>query len=180
MFEVLRISSNTYCDYNSLGFTLFLRKRLDVIIQKLKDGINIFNIDTDVLLFEKEEFFAQQLIPPMDIIAQREHSNMFCFGFMVIKSNPKTIEYFAEIAKIMNKDIKLHDQKVGNEIYKKFNINVGLFSTQDVTSYGLISGGKQWNGEAFEVPKCKAFHANYTVGLRNKNILLAKAKAKNG
>jgi hypothetical protein len=171
--KVLTPKSEKYYNFGTHGFNDFVFSRVESIIGVLRSGEDVFNIDSDVIMFEEYEYFTRK-VGAFDVIFQQEHDGKACTGFFVCRSNPTTISFWEEVRNRMLLNQGKNDEAVANEVLaSRFPIYAGYFNTNDITNYGVISDGKIWNGEEFEVPKgIKGFHANYTVGLENKKKLL--------
>ena len=176
MFKILTLTSKEYHNFGTQGFNEFVTVRTHALVEELRKGNTVFQIDSDIVLFKDHQYFVDKL-GYFDMICQKEHDGTICTGFFVCKSNILTIEFWTRVYEELLKGSR-QDEQVANEVIKEFpHMNVGFFDVKDITSYGIISEGKIWNGEDFEIPKeMAAFHANYTVGLDNKKLLLDKVK----
>jgi len=124
--------------------------------------------DSDVLLLEDPQWFADQ-IGDNDFVFQSDKGTA-CMGFFVVKVNDKTKAVIQESINAMQ-DNSMNYQEVFNIVSKRHNLKTAFFDNKDVWNYGVI--GDLWTGQDFEIPKgLKAFHANYTIGIPNKVVLL--------
>jgi len=124
--------------------------------------------DSDVLLLEDTQWFADQ-IGDNDFVFQSDKGTA-CMGFFVVKVNDKTKAVIQESINAMQDNTKNY-QEVFNIVARGHNLKTCFFDNKDVWNYGVI--GDLWTGQDFEIPKgLKAFHANYTIGIPNKVILL--------
>jgi len=177
--SILTVTTTDYHPFGTPEFNLHTLRRTKHLLDELKAGKTVFQLDSDVILFKDYQYFIDQL-GELDMICQREHDNTPCGGFFVCRPNPTTIAFWEEVIEKMEElECKIDDQTAMRMLLQAdFPISLGFFDPMDVTSYGLISGGgKLWEGQDFDIPKgIGAFHANYTMGLENKAKLLAKAK----
>lgn len=152
-------------DYNSEEYKqiCFNKARAILHILELHEGETLMYIDNDVLLFEKPEYFINQL-GDHDFIAQQEPNGTACCGFMVMKNNETVKDVWRTTIDMGG----ANDQIAFNKVPKD------IIFFEDVKGYGNISGGKIYNGEDFEVPKCSAFHANYAIGKEDKLKIMKK------
>jgi hypothetical protein len=135
-------------------------------MNSMQDGEILLYCDSDVLLLEDTQWFADQ-IGDNDFVIQSDKGT-YCMGFFVVKVSDKTKKVIRDTIEAM-KDNSKNYQEVFNVVAK--DLKIELFKESDVWNYGVI--GNMWTGQDFEIPKgLKAFHANYTVGIPNKVILL--------
>jgi hypothetical protein len=150
-----------------------LRKDLEIrskIMRSFEDGTIIFFCDSDVLINAPMEWFEEQL-KDNDAIFQSD-SGTCCLGLFVLRTSPKMTELFEKMEGMI--DAGNCDQDIFNAIKGDFPLKIALFDTRDVWNYGVI--GRRWEGQVFEFPPTlKAFHANYTIGVKNKVKLLTAA-----
>ena len=98
-----------------------------------------------------------------------------CLGFFVCRVSPKIVKLFKDIYEHTTGETNC--QIAINQVITP-DIKYSFFEPSDIIGYGLISNDHLWNGEEFEIPECKAFHANYTIGIPNKLLLMQKALCK--
>lgn len=177
MYKVLTITSEQYHPYGTPEFREFMKVRTNKMLDELKEGQDVFVIDSDVVLFKPYSHFVEK-IGDNDMIGQVEYNGDLCTGFFVCKSNEKTIDFWTTVIKNMEQG-ETEEYRANELIRKGHDVKLNYFPLEDVLGYSMISQGKIWNGEEFLMPKCNAFHANYTVGMENKNILLEKARKSN-
>ena len=135
----------------------------------MADGDVLLYCDSDVLLLEEPQWFADQ-IGDNDFVIQSDKGT-YCMGFFVVKVSDKTKSVIKEAINTMQDNTRNY-QEVFNVVAR--DLKIELFKESDVWNYGVI--GDLWNGQDFELPKnLKAFHANYTIGIPNKIKLINKA-----
>lgn len=171
-------------DFGTESFNLTCKFKAQTIVDLMKlmrKNEVLFYVDSDVVLFEKPEYFKAILNETKyDLLAQQDVGSGFCMGFFVVRVTPKTIALFEEVARQTTKEE--NDQNVFNRIYgQHWGIRAAYFNNEEVFNYGMVEGGALWNGQEFELPKeIKAFHANFTIGLANKKKLLNYVLKKHG
>jgi hypothetical protein len=140
------------------------------LMNQMADGEVLFYCDSDVLLFVHPQWFADQ-IGDNDFVFQSDKGTAD-MGFFIVKVSDKTKTVIKSAIEAMKDDTRNY-QEVFNVVTKGMNIKTAFFDTKDVWNYGVIGG--MWDGQEFECPKnLKAFHANYTVGIPNKVLLINK------
>jgi len=161
-------------EFNQLGTT----EETDMTkeFKELSEGDILFHIDSDVLVNAPASWFIEQL-GENDIIFQSDQGTC-CLGFWVARVNKRVIDAFELTKKYTG---HVNNQVVFNALLpglKEVGLKVALFNELDVFTYGALRKGV-WNGEIFELPEnIKAFHANYTIGTKNKRRLLEYATEK--
>ncbi len=164
-------------EFNTAAFNRTTRFKAEIIgkyLAGMKDGEFLFYTDSDVWFFNKPDEIMCEVDRIFDMNSQDDLNGVYCAGFMAIKKSQRTLQLWQDIA--IPQPVQANDQHILNVIIGQYGIKSAFFPPRVVTSYGLISGGKQWNGEEFEIQRCMAFHANFTVGIENKLKLMEKAK----
>lgn len=161
-------------EFGTKAFQEITFEKIKIILDTLKQ-MSPYSVllyaDADVLFFKDPDYFIEHL-GSYDIKFQREPNNTACAGFMVMMNSPKIQKMFKEV---LRKKYKCSNDQIALNVYgldEIRDLRWTFFSDLEVFSYGLAKGGKVWNGEEFDISKCYAFHANYTIGLDNKRKLL--------
>jgi len=161
-------------DYMSDGWYEAMINKVDYILESIEEtwGGLFVHSDCDVQFFKpiKEDLISQ--LGDKDFAAQDDGGEMCC-GFFICKSNDRTKKLFENVKKEMNE--KFNDQQATNKIINKYASHKYL----DYKYYSIHrkTNKKQWNKEMninySEIPKeIIAYHANWTVGLKNKIELM--------
>jgi len=161
-------------DYMSSGWYEAMINKVDYILESIEEtwGGLFVHSDCDVQFFKpiKDDLVSQ--LGDKDFAAQDDGGEMCC-GFFICKSNDRTKKLFENVKKEMNE--KFNDQQATNKIINKYASHKFL----DYKYYSIYrkTNKKQWNKEMninySEIPKeIIAYHANWTVGLKNKIELM--------
>jgi len=153
------------------GWTKTTRRKVDMIIQAVKDNwgkIFIYS-DVDIQFFGKTKDIILDLIQDKDIIIQRNNpTGTACSGFFVCKGNEQTLKLW-QMAKEYMKQSGKSDQRalnyaLANSAYIKWDLlPVEFFNGGTLT-------GKLWKpGLKLPIPNnIVIHHANWTIGIKNK------------
>jgi hypothetical protein len=143
-------------------------------MSKLNDGDTIMYVDGDVLLLDKPEWFESQL-GDCDIKFQYETGFGPNFGFFVARISPGVIDLMQQTYDGTNAGT--NSQVAVKNVMATTTLKIGYFDTKDVWNVAVYNGGAVWNpGDEIKWPdSLKAFHANFTIGIPNKILLLNKA-----
>lgn len=160
-------------DFGSADFNSLCNARMQIVLDWLKEGHNVFVCDGDVLWFRPIEE------PPGDnwIIGQHDPDSGICCGVCYYRSCPQTIEIIDLcIREAEGKHQMFNDQVMLNAVLrqlgKRAQLKVSYFD--NVLSWGLVrEDDSLWTGQPINVPNdCHAWHANYTVGIDHKVRML--------
>lgn len=162
-------------NYFEEGWHEMMEKKIDIYLEALESDEGYF-IWSDVDIEFYKPFVRECLkdVQPYDIAFQKgkgpNGEDEYCAGFFICKINDNTKQFFKKI-KEKYKNFG-DDQFAINHNIK--NINAGFLSD------GFMNISEQfrdWNGEDIRMkPNVVMFHANYTVGISNKTMLLIQAK----
>lgn len=164
-----------FSDFGTPEFNSAMRFKAEMIVKHLtnmRDGEILLYSDSDVI-FRAHPYIFVKLSSENDFTAQNDLNDDFCAGFFAAKKSDEMIRLWREISEKVS-EIE-NDQEVLNRIIVKSKLKTAMFGDGDVCSYGIISRGEIWKGQEFKMPRCKAFHANYTVGIENKKRLMKMA-----
>jgi len=161
-------------DFGSKNYNLATKMMMRTIsnnIETMKDGELFMYTDSDIVFNAPFSSFS---CGDDDIRFQRDLGiTCHCLGFIVAKVNSEIKRLFRDLTELTNETTNC--QVVISRIIDNYKIKYSFFPKEEVCSYGLLTDGKIWNGEKFNIPECKAFHANYTIGTDNKLLLMQKA-----
>jgi len=162
--------------FGTKNFNLICKYKAQQIylqMSKMRRNDILFYIDGDIQLFEDVKWFENMFMGHnIDMVAQNDNGGI-CAGFFLAKVTPLMLALWHEVAKETSE--AENDQIVLNRVITKYipQLKVSLLPTNMVAHYGAISNGDLWNGQEFKLPEgCKAFHANFTIGMENKIKLL--------
>lgn len=167
-------------EYNSKGFDLAMMEKVDLIIENIDPNDNdiIIYSDCDVVFFKKIEFEMYD----KDILFQTNYyEGAPCAGFFVARQSDKLLNFFKffreEYRKMMNGQID--DQGALEIVLKREHvpINFGFLTPTQSYNTAFSTKGTLWKGQTIEIPVgISNFHANWTVGTKNKMNLLEIAR----
>lgn len=163
--------TGTYYDH---GWKEAMENKIDAYLTALesKDEFFIWS-DVDIEFYEP---FIEQCIEELgyhDIAFQEGIGSEYCAGFFIARINDNTKKFF----NLLKKRYQEYpcDQTAINANIR--NINAGFLSK---LFYNISFQHRQWSGQPFDLKRPRImFHANYTVGIQNKLMLLGQAKQKN-
>ena len=143
---------------------------LEVLAAKLGGEPFIFS-DVDVRFYGDPTADLMRLLGDSDILFQDDGPAGACTGFMVMRPNPRVLEYWRKVSEWM-RDTNQLDQDAANR----------LLETHFAPAWGLLPErywtvgrkGVVWNpGDPITPPAdLLVHHANWTVGIENKMKLL--------
>ena len=160
-------------DFGTPNYNLATKEMMRICWETLKgmqDGELMMYTDNDVIFNAP---FSDFDCGKDDIRFQKDAGiHNLCLGFFVVRKNPATVRLFEYLYN--NTTATTNCQIAINNMI--WSVKYSFFDISEVCNYSAIAGDKIWNGEEFTIPPCKAFHANYTIGLENKLKLLRKCQ----
>jgi hypothetical protein len=145
-------------------------------MKSMETGDVLLYSDADVLFLEQPKWFTDRL-GDADMRFQYETGFGPCFGFFAVRISPQTIELLERTVDATNE--KTNSQVAFLGVSRGSQLKIEYFDTKDVWNYAVLSGGRVWHGEDFELPEgIKALHANFIVGTNRKVMMIEKAIAK--
>lgn len=163
-------------NFNRLGFL-----RIEQILDYLESGFNVFVSDVDVHWITP----IPKIQMNADLCAQLDPDTGFCLGAIFYTPNDWIMEILRRCLDEKEKWIEANanDQIAFNGYYRQASQDHGKIFTYDflqVESWGTIRACNDlWNGQEFDLPESlDGFHANYTIGLKNKTKLLNDVREK--
>jgi hypothetical protein len=194
--ELICKISEQFCstgNYMESGWKETMIEKDEFIIQSLenaKPNEIIIHSDIDIQFFKNiNENFNFSIFDNYDILCQADGPNTGCFGFMMMKNTENLKNMFKNILhiiKMQNDDTiqQLNDQSVLNQIYKQFNVNLGLLDYRFFSNWMTYN----LNNSKFLFPDFNSVdssnipsnlilhHANYVIGVQTKIDLMNKIK----
>jgi hypothetical protein len=168
--------------YGLDSFNKSMVKKVEVIISAIKDNFGevfVFS-DTDIIFFKKVKKDLLNKLGEKDIVFQsNDFQNSVNTGFFVCRANKKTMNLWKickeNLEKSIDSGLNLQEQDWINIILKE-NPNLVKFGTLPLDKY--YSPREMVNLENIPpIPKTICiYHANYIIGINNKEQLLSKAQ----
>ena len=120
--------ANKYLSQADENFGNLMLVKFELIYQELLNNENVLYVDGDIVFKQNFEDYILNYSPDSDIVFQNDlrpskpNREWVCAGFMYIKSNDITKEFFKPTKKLINKftKYKTHDQSYINKNKKKF------------------------------------------------------------
>lgn len=173
-------------NYMDVGWVETMIHKNEFIINSLNESEEneiIMHCDVDIQFFKNiDESLNKSLFDTYDILCQADTPHTACYGVMFIKNNTKTKNIFNNILNLVKDTTNPHvdnDQNIFNRIYRNFDIKLGLLG-HEYYSIWRDTGGYVWEpnmGIKNQIPKDLVLHhANYTVGVDNKILLMKQVK----
>jgi hypothetical protein len=179
--NIVQLENNCVGDFKSVGFYNSCLCKTQNIIQclaKLDTNDVLIYLDSDICIKDNIVSIMIEELGHCDAAFQQDSRNAYCAGMFICRRNDKTLQLFEKIldalaAKPEYYQNQVCDQTVLNEMLATQNISYKALSER-FTTYGNIGDGI-WDPSCapFELPQnLVAFHANFTVGIDNKVLLL--------
>ncbi|KAJ8047285.1 UDP-D-xylose:L-fucose alpha-1,3-D-xylosyltransferase 3 [Holothuria leucospilota] len=152
-------------EWKSDGYIQLVRKRPHYIETLLKNNLDVFYVDTDIVwLGDPFPFFRGGY----DLFIQQELQNetLYCAGFFYMKSNEYTRSFVSSWARTKFKG-RRGIQRALNDLLKKFtNISISALPTNQFSSGGIFfSSNVPWYERS---PPPIEVHVNFMAGHDNK------------
>ena len=124
--------ANKYLSQADENFGNLMLVKFELIYQELLNNENVFYVDGDIVFKQDFEDYILNYSPDSDIVFQNDlrpskpNREWVCAGFMYIKSNDITKEFFKPTKKLIKKftKYKTHDQSYINKNKKKFKYSI--------------------------------------------------------
>jgi len=186
--NIVQLENNCIGNFKSVGFyNSCLHKTQNIIqyLSKLDTNDCLIYLDSDICIKDDIVSIMIEELSHCDAAFQQDSPNALCAGMFICRKNEKTLQLFEKILDALVTKPEYYqnqvcDQTVLNEILETQSISYKALS-QRFTTYGNIGDGI-WdaNCEPFNLPEnLVAFHANFTVGIDNKKLLLNTVRYSN-
>lgn len=161
-------------NYYDHGWKESMEQKIDVYLEAVNNKNDKFFIwsDVDIEFYDSFVDACIEELGDYDIAFQEGVGNEYCAGFFICRINEKTQNFF----KLLKEKYQRYtcDQQAINANIKL--INAKFLSKQFLN---ISFQHRQWNGQHIDLTEpIKMFHANYTVGLQHKIMLLCKVRDK--
>lgn len=160
-------------DYGSKGFNQATMEKFKAILdvaRNSEDGETILYSDVDVVFLKETTSYISRCLEMNDVFFQ-DDASQYCTGFFCFKNKPSFRDILSSVVE-NKKKLPGNDQDVFNSMYggdqrfSKFDPSI-VFNTRSL-----------WNsGDKPPVfpETMKVFHANWTIGVDNKEALMKMA-----
>lgn len=184
-YKIILRNADQICQtakYMSHGWNEFMIKKVDLIIDAIKENWNKIFIysDVDIQFFKPFKHLIPSLLQDKDIAIQKNTIyGDLCAGFFICRGNDKTLKLWQEIKRLMLNNPKLDDQVPLNTLLIKSNpFNVKYSSLPNEFFQPALYIKKLWvPGNKLIAPKnIILHHACYTIGIENKIAQLEYVK----
>lgn len=175
--EIIVIDQDQICKtgtYYDHGWKEAMEQKIDAYLKALesKDEFFIWS-DVDIEFYEPFIDECVNQLGHYDIAFQEGIGSEYCAGFFIARINNNTKQFF-ELLKKRYQEYPCDQTAINANIR---NVNATFLSK---LFYNISFQHRQWSGQEFEIKRPRImFHANYTVGIQNKLMLLGQAKQKN-
>ena len=162
-------------NYFEDGWHDMMEKKIDIYLEALESDHKYFIwSDVDIEFYKPFVSECLEAVQHHDIAFQRgmgpHGESEYCAGFFICKINKKTKKFF--------KNLKLKYKNYGDDQfainYNIKEINAGFLPDKFMN---ISKQYRNWEGQDIRMKyRTIMFHANYTVGVSNKTMLLIQAK----
>jgi hypothetical protein len=161
-------------NYGSRDFNLTCKEKIRWILEnfEIDSKEEVVYSDCDVQFFGKLDYFLGN----NDILFQYDY-NRYCTGFFIFKQTKTVLDFLLSVEKMTSSG--MDDETASDGILKNHKIVCGILPKEKYWTIGSITKGNVWTGQKFDCPKeIIMHHANWTVGIPNKLLLLEIVKCK--
>lgn len=167
-------------EYESVGFDRVMLEKVNLIIENidLSDDEPFIYADCDIQFFGDIKYDLNE----NDIMFQNDYfPDNYCAGFFIAKQNQRVLDFFLRVREkfIKSMDGKVHDQTIIYHLFKDGydGIKKNMLPTNKYWTVAFSTNGAPWKGQKINLPPdIVVHHANFTVGIKNKILLLEEVK----
>lgn len=162
--------------FKQKGWTDTTKEKILSIVEVLESSVSeiVIYADADIICLNNFLQDCTKEIAEYDILCQRDGKATYCTGFMVIKSNDKTISLFNDVASQINQTNS--DQYCFNRSIQsgKHDIKINFLNYQylNLSHFKTKIYNEKDKFPNFDPTKYNIFHANWIKGVDNKDKLL--------
>jgi hypothetical protein len=173
-------------EFKQEGWNDCMLDKLNTLLQLPTDGIPTLYVDADVCLMPSLVEWCRWYVEHLDEdeVAFSDDVIQWCAGIMLFRSAKRVNAWWQTVADL-SRAWDLPDQDTIHQLRMQVAERKGLLPIRarvlpsDVfANWATVNSPTvpaPWNGEPFNVPKtCLAWHANWTVGLDNKQRMLER------
>lgn len=167
---------STSGDFASFGFDLTMMEKIKWILENIdiEDDAYLVFADCDIQFFGNLEFDLESF----DILFQHDfYDRNYCAGFFICKQNEKVLNFFKMVYEEFKNSMngKIDDQYVVNNILnnKSLDLRFGMLPSEKYWTVAFSTNGTVWNNQKVTCPDTVIMHhANFTIGVANKILLM--------
>jgi hypothetical protein len=173
-------------EFKSAGWNDCMLDKLNTLINLPVDGMPTLYVDADVALMPSLVEWCRWSVEHLDEdeVAFSDDIIQWCAGIMGFRCTKRVHQFWQTLADL-SRAWDLPDQDALHQLRLQVDERKGVLPIRSRTlprdvfcNWATVSAPtipKPWNGEPFEVPPtCLAWHANWTVGLANKQLMLER------
>ena len=162
------------------GWLVTMRDKMDLLCEAIDENWGSWFIFADCDIQFLKPFYDDLCLhknDQYDLIAQSD-TGTICAGFFLAKADTKLKKLFNKVRKNITNDF---NDQVALNAYSDM-IEWRLLDSSKYFTIGNFNGGKVWNGETdIIIPEnILVHHANFTVGVENKILLMEYVKNSRG
>lgn len=173
-------------EYMSQGWNETMKKKVNLILKAIDKGEVFIHSDCDIIYLQDPTEKILQELGDYDLAFQSDFNKdievWYCMGFFVCRPSQKVRDLFIKVYENIDR-FSGNDQLSLNHLLSTYDnpnppgfgfehIKYKLLSERFYT-YGQTGNNTRWNGQSFNLPlDLITFHANWTVGVDKKNLLL--------
>lgn len=172
------------CETGTYGASGFAQCTIDKIaaFESYPIGKKVFYVDADVILCKGLAETVETIELHRNQICCQWDDGQLCLGVVLFEQTEVTrgwwrfLQYYASV-------VDMIDQSAMHRLLldaKKLPVKFGALPFPAFGNWSHIRSDKQlWDGQDFELPKdIKLWHANFTLGVKNKSKMLEMVKKK--
>jgi MoaA/NifB/PqqE/SkfB family radical SAM enzyme len=165
----------TYMQDDWRRAVLFKSTRIIEAIEENWNDTFVYS-DVDVIFFAPTKAAILESLAEKDIVCQRDDpSGNLCTGFFGVRANEATLQLWQRVRQSVEREGR--DQLAFNRLVREQKDLRAGYLPRSFFGTGTFSGRSIHGAERFYIPRNPAmFHANCTVGVDNKIMLLSKAE----
>jgi hypothetical protein len=173
--------------FKQLGWNECMNDKIAAILSAPEDGQLTLYVDADVRLRPGVRGLMEALASEIGVdgrtIAFSDDVVQWCAGVMLFRSTP-TITRWWQMVETLTDAWNSPDQEVIHSLRLQAEGRAGRLPIEPkvipgdiVSNWATIGHQTVWAGESFDVPPtCYAWHANWTIGVEAKNVMLELAR----
>jgi len=179
--DIVQLEDNCVGNFQSVGFFNSCLCKIQKIIEYLKalgDDDCLIYLDSDICVKDDIVSIMKLELEDYDAAFQQDSPNALCGGMFICRKNSKTLQLFQNILDTLVSNTEYYQNKECDQTALNEQLATNIIKhkalSERFTTYGNIAEGL-WNPNCveFELPhSLVAFHANFTIGLENKTLLL--------